>query len=123
MARPKKEKKDLRTARLPHIRCTEMEHQVIKNNAKASGMSISDYIRFLALNKGEIVTPVANDNHEVLQSLDDALVYELHRIGNNLNQLTKRYHQDRKEPVGLQALFPVLENVLNHIFKRLNIES
>lgn len=122
MARPKKDKKDRRTFRLPHIRCTEAELAMITSHAKDSGMSVSEYVRFLALNSDIISSKPANDNGQHTNDFGEAMIYELHRIGNNLNQLTKRYHQDRKEPVGLQSLFPMLEKVLDHVFKRLNIE-
>lgn len=117
MARPQKTESDRRTHRLPHVRCTEKEGADIRRNALASGMSVSDYIRFMAL-KGNVVS--ANDNDG--EVFDKELVRELHRIGNNLNQLTKKFHSKGIEPHGLRSLFPVLEKLLTHIFKRLNVE-
>lgn len=118
MARPQKKETDRRTHRLPHIRCTEKEGAAIRRNALASGMSVSDYIRFVAL-KGS--TASVNDNTK--NDFDNELIGQLHRVGNNLNQLTKRYHRDGKEPQGLQRLFPVLEQLLTHVFKQINLEK
>lgn len=121
MARPEKNIVDKKTHRLPHVRCTEDEGMTIRQKAAALGMSVSDYIRHVALSSG---TPGANDNKQSdpVSILDDKLVYELHRIGNNLNQLTKKYHSHNIEPPGLRSLFPVLERLLTHVFKHINVE-
>ena len=121
MARPRKEKEKRRTHRLPHVRCTESEGERIRKNALASNMTVSDYLRFMALNGGVLS---ANDNQaeQASNSFDDKLIWELHRIGNNLNQLTKKFHSKGVEPHGLRPLFPVLEKLLTRVFKHINVD-
>ncbi|MCB0539843.1 MAG: plasmid mobilization relaxosome protein MobC [Bacteroidetes bacterium] len=118
MARPQKKEIDKRTHRLPHVRCTENEGEIIRQKALASGMSVSDYIRHFALQGG-----VVSMNDNTNQGFDDNLVQQLYRIGNNLNQLTKKYHSTGVEPVTLRQLFPVLKNVLTRVFENLNVEN
>lgn len=124
MARPQKKDTDKFTHRL-YVRFSAADLERCKNMALSKGLSVSDYIRHLveqdASSKSSRVVEVVNDNAPS-SSIDESFLQELYRIGNNLNQLTKKFHQTGEEPQGLRALFPVLESILTHIFKRINVE-
>ena len=125
MARPKKDKVEKLTSRI-YIRCGADEVSLWKPKASSQGLSVSDYIRQLverdsASYPTTAAKVVANDV-AAEQTVDDRLVYELHRMGNNLNQLTKKYHSEGMEPPGLRSLYPVLERLLTYVFKRINVE-
>ncbi len=83
MARLKKEDDTKRTAHLPRTRCTPYERGVIEERAAQAGLSLSDYMRQMALSGHVIVREPMADNR---------LIYALLGIGRNLNQLTKKVH-------------------------------
>lgn len=82
--RPKLPDEQIRSVVMP-VRLSPGERDILKANGAERGLSISDYIRHAALNK-RLPKPVAN-------KLDAAAIKELGRIGNNLNQLTKKLNQ------------------------------
>lgn len=124
MARPRKQDTDKLTVILP-IRLSPDTRERYKKLAASKGLSVSQYIRQLVEQDTTSDVPqtfeVVNDNQPINQ-VDDRLLYELCRIGNNLNQLTKKFHSKGIEPQGLRSLFPVLEKVLTDVFKRINVE-
>jgi len=67
------------------LRLTEIELYVIKNKASKAGLRVTTYIRQMAIN-GKIT---ARLNEEERQ-----FVRELVGIANNINQLTKKGHQE-----------------------------
>ena len=64
------------------IRLTKAEKERIERNAKRAERSITDYLVLLSLE-----TPI-----HVAEDVKPLLI-ELKRIGNNLNQLTRRVHE------------------------------
>lgn len=124
MPRPTKTDTNKLTVILP-IRISTDDRKRYKNLASSKGLSVSDYIRGLvekdASFKPAHVMQVVNDNSPP-SVIDEQLLHQLYRIGNNLNQLTKKFHSEGLEPPGLRSLFPVLEKLLTHIFKRINVE-
>lgn len=124
MARPQKIDAEKFTHRL-YVRFSATDLDRCKKAALANGLSVSDYIRHLVeqdtSSKSSRVIQVVNDNSPS-SLIDEKLLQELYRIGNNLNQLTKKFHQKGEIPTGLSALFPILEKILTHIFKRINVE-
>lgn len=124
MPRPTKKDTDKLTVLLP-IRLSPDDRKKYKNLASSKGLSVSDYIRGLverdASFKPAHIMQVVNDNAPPYV-IDEQLLHQLYRIGNNLNQLTKKFHSEGQEPPGLRSLFPVLEKLLTHIFKRINVE-
>ena len=124
MARPQKNTEDKLTVILP-VRLSPSDKARYKKLAFDKGQSVSEYIRQLveqdAASPSVPTTKVVNDNQPINQ-FDEKLLHELFRIGNNLNQLTKKFHSKDIEPKGLRSLFPVLEKLLTHVFKRVNIE-
>ncbi len=107
MARPRKKNAEKRTERLPHLRCTKGELATISGKAAQAGMTLSDYMRTMALD-GEVV---------VRESTTDFALYDqLRRIGVNINQITRRMHQSGTEvPKDLAGAWKKLEMILDHI--------
>ncbi|MCR5593787.1 MAG: hypothetical protein K6F79_08610 [Saccharofermentans sp.] len=65
----------------------ELEH--IRQQAKTAGLSIGEYCRRVL--REEIVTPAATADQK-------ELVWEVRRIGSNLNQLVRQLHAYRFDP-------------------------
>lgn len=101
MARPKKQPSEKLSRRLPHIRCTESEYASIQAKASQAGMTLSSYVRQAALS-GQVV---------VKESTEDELLWQVRKIGTNLNQLTKRAHQTGVFPRGLEDTLEAVEHV------------
>lgn len=125
MARPEKKDTDKLTVTMP-IRLSVDSKTQYRKLASSKGLSVSEYIRQLVEQDANSRLPnkvkAGNDNQPVSNQFDEQLLYELYRIGNNLNQLTKKFHSHNIEPPGLRSLFPVLEEVLTLVFQRLNVE-
>ena len=125
MPRPEKKEAERLTVILP-VRLAPDDRERYKRLASSRGLSVSDYIRQLverdAAPKPARSFKAANDGDVDEQTPEEKLIYELHRIGNNLNQLTKKYHSHNIEPPGLRSLFPVLERLLTQVFKQINVE-
>lgn len=69
------------------VRVSPAEIQIIEQEAEKMGMDISKYIRYRVLAK----TNLSKYNTEYLRELRQ-LIYELNRIGNNVNQIA--YHHN-----------------------------
>lgn len=110
MARPKKKPNEKLTHRLPHIRCTEFERKEIDERAKELGMSVSDYIRKMALTGSIIVQQT---------SVDFELVNQLKRIGVNLNQIVHIANIRQQVPRRLVAIYDELEGVLDRVIEKI----
>ncbi|MGI8581193.1 MAG: plasmid mobilization protein [Chitinophagaceae bacterium] len=67
------------------VRFTKVEYYVIKQKASKSGMGSSLYIRQMAL-QGKVIS--------LLNEEERQFVRQLIGIANNLNQLTKKGHQE-----------------------------
>lgn len=93
MARPSKKEHERRTARLPHSRVTMAELLHVQEKADMAGLSVSDFIRTLAL--AEKITPKKS-------RLDAAMLSELNRIGVNINQLTHAQNMGRALPAQIE---------------------
>ncbi len=67
------------------VRFTKVEYFVIKQKALKAGMRVTNYIREMALN-GSVITRTSEEERHFIRQL----------IGtsNNLNQLTKKAHQE-----------------------------
>ena len=115
MARPLKNKSELLAKRLPHIRCTASDHALIVGYAKDHKMSVSDYMRQMALNGGQVV--LQDNNRPQSNSFELALVdYLKNDIGKRLNTLAHRANSTGILPQRLQdclrALIPILDYTL-----------
>ncbi len=92
MARPSKNEHEKRSERL-FTRVTPAEHVLIADKAAAAGLSLSEFIRVLALT--EKVTPRKT-------KLEASFLVELNRIGVNLNQIAHANNAGRHDPHILQ---------------------
>ena len=122
MGRPKNATDDQRTKRLPHVRCTLAEYDAAFANAKKSGLSLSAYVRDLAVSGRAIV---ANDAPaETPRSrVDFELVFQLQKIGVNLNQLTRVAHATGGElPKALKDAGEDLQLILDRILQTVEFE-
>ena len=88
MARPKKVQSEVRDRRLSHIRVTGAEQATIQANAAQAGLSVSDYVRELALSGGQIIMREPLADVALITELN-ALGSELNAIGNNVNQMAR----------------------------------
>lgn len=93
---------------LPPIRCSEDERRAIREKADRLGLSVSEYVRSMAL-KGKIT--VKQDRY------DFDLVNQLQRLGVNINQQTKKLNATGEAPPELKKLWGKLEGLLDHIIK------
>ena len=85
MARPPKEK-DARKSRVVSYRLTDSEYARLAHRAATTNMRINELAKTLTLSKSETLKV------ETYMKYDPLLINELNRIGNNLNQMVKRYH-------------------------------
>ena len=86
-------KKKLHRNKPLFIYVTDEEKKKILNNMKrANAKTITNYVRELALNEGEII--IYNFS-ELKDSLSETgkYVYELNKIGNNVNQIAKKVNE------------------------------
>ncbi len=97
MARPRIE--NPKAVRLG-LALTEAEREQIRANAKLAGLTVSEYLRQAALG-AEI--------HARPQGITLDALYELRRIGNNLNQLTRASNDPTRLLIKERAL-AVLED-------------
>jgi len=103
MARPRKEAHERRIAALPPVRVTDAELIAIGDQARAAGLSLSDFVR-QRLTQGR-VTPKAG--------LRDArLLSELNRAGVNLNQIARHLNRGQGLPDDIGHVLYELHRVL-----------
>lgn len=92
---------------LPVLRVSPKEKAQIRSNAKAAGMSYSDYARMLLISgKPEIVQKTITVDPQLKKGLEGGW--------NNLNQLTRKMHMlDIDDPARVDDLLSQLKNVLD----------
>lgn len=97
MARPKKEPEIVTTHRVT-IRFTDTQYDVICEDACRAGLPLTTYLRKLIADHGLTV------NYKIVR--DDKAIYDLtvalSRIGNNLNQLMRYFHQSGASTTGIE---------------------
>ena len=88
MARPKKEKELKRNNRIT-LRFTDVEYEVITENAKAAKLPLAEYARLQALNKKISV------KYEIVADVPELkkLIAEFGKTGSNLNQIAHHLNQ------------------------------
>ncbi|MBS7332830.1 MAG: hypothetical protein KIG88_04455 [Weeksellaceae bacterium] len=87
------------------FRVSETEKNIILQRAKSTNKSFSDYARKMLVN-GEIIS-ISPEEKRMIGGLS-----------NNLNQLTKLYHINQKEPQTLQKELSNLINILKDAYRR-----
>ena len=106
MARPKKQEHEKRTASLPTVRVTSAERILIEDKAATAQISITDFVRVLALT--EEVKPRKT-------KLEGSFLVELNRIGNNVNQLAHAANIGRTDPALIQTSLSELRELMAKI--------
>lgn len=110
--------KEFKAARID-IRATPTEKAQLQVKAKASGMSLGEYLITAGLNRKMT---------EVTKTIDKALYLELCRQGNNLNQLAGKHNtqaasgKDSKlhpdDRAMLERIYNLLRQTLNQLQER-----
>ena len=108
MARPKKNLSEKHTCVIPPIRCTTSERNDIKAKAKSLGLTMSEYIRRMAID-GKIVKQQSKYDFEFIN--------QIRRIGVNINQQTKRLNGTGEVSPELKSLWSKLNSVLEDILE------
>lgn len=115
MARPRKEPEITYTHHI-NLRLTDVQYEIISENAKAAGLSLSEYIR-RQLIRGKVIA-----KYELVADMPELkkLISEFGKIGNNLNQIARHFNtggihsQEMRKAIGqnLSEIFKMKEKVL-----------
>ena len=106
MARPTKNEHEKRIATLPTIRVTTAERVLIEDKAVTAGLTITDFVRVLALH--EEVKPRKT-------KLEASFLVELNRVGNNVNQLAHAANVGRTDTALIQTTLAELRGLMAKI--------
>ena len=101
MARPSTSE-DARKSRVISYRVTPAEHARLAHRAASANMRINEIAKELALSKSDTLKVAT------FMKYDPLLINELNRIGNNLNQMVKRFHATGR-------ISPVMETLCDRI--------
>ena len=110
MARPKKNLEELRAIQI-NIRYTVKEYLIVSDNANTSGISITDYIR--RKTTGSVLP------RKKVAPEDRKLFITLGRLGNNINQLTRKVHSNKHYPKQLKEELKSVKNLLESLMLKL----
>lgn len=110
MARPKKILNELKILQI-NIRVTLDEQVYLEEVSKNYGMTVVEFIRVKSLKKSLPKNPMSTIKRESL--------VELSRIGNNINQLTKKVNQHNPNLAGFESELLNLKDLLNELKKEL----
>lgn len=110
MARPKKKIEEIKLFQI-NLRVTLIEQVQLEEIAKAYGLNVVEFVRRRALQKQlpKFTMPV----------LQRDLLIELSRIGNNINQMSKKANQGNPNLNGLEEELLNLNKKLNEIKNQL----
>ncbi|MDL5051500.1 plasmid mobilization relaxosome protein MobC [Oscillatoria amoena NRMC-F 0135] len=109
MPRPTKDETEKQNTVLPPIRCTADEKSKINKKAEQSGLSLSEYVRTIALN-GKII---------IKQSLIEfTYLDQLRKIGVNINQQTRQLNATGLIPEDLPRLWGKLEELMDKLMEK-----
>lgn len=106
MARPKKNIKSIKSIQV-NVRFTVDQFLLVSDSAHSLGIETTEYIRRKSAGRPMPRTQINNT--------DRAVFVELSRIGNNLNQITKKVHIGAHSPIQLQAQLVELKSALDFI--------
>ena len=97
------------------VRFTESEFDTISSGAKDAGMSLSAYVRHLAVNgKVDVHYRLAHDSEDL-----GAVLAQLGKIGSNLNQIARYYNRGGLSSRGLEQRLSELMSGLFEIREKL----
>lgn len=108
MARPRKEAEIIYTHHI-NLRLTDVQYEIISENAHRAELSLSEYIR-RQLMKGKVIA-----KYKLVADLPELkkLIFEFGMIGNNLNQIARRFYEEKPES-------PVIDFLVFHLNARRN---
>jgi uncharacterized protein YpuA (DUF1002 family) len=89
---PKKKKKRVKDKRISFY-ILKKDYEILEENSKNFGLNKSEFIRRMCCSK--------NENLEVLKENFLKNILELKRIGNNLNQISKKLNQGSELEIDL----------------------
>ena len=89
------------------FRCNATELLTIKSKSNQAGMNPAKYCRESALENQIIIRRMSKDEKNALMQLS--------RIGNNLNQLTRYFHEGERMYTELTKLISEIENKLEEL--------
>jgi len=104
MARPQKKEGEKLNRQLPPARCTQAEYILIQSKAAQAGIGISEYLRRTALS-GKVVVQQSQTDFELL--------FQLKKIGVNLNQQTRVLHETGRVTDQLWQIWLKLDALLD----------
>jgi len=110
MARPKKKLDEIRLFQI-NLRVTLSEQVQLEQIAKTYGLNVVEFIRRRALQK--------QLPKFTMSGLQRDLLIELSRIGNNINQMSKKVNQGNPNLKGLEEELLNLNKKLNEIKNQL----
>ena len=110
MARPKKKLDEIKLFQI-NLRVTLNEQVQLEEIAKTYGLNVVEFIRRRALQK--------QLPKFTMSGLQRDLLIELSRIGNNINQMSKRVNQGNPNLKGLESELSNLHKQLNEIKNQL----
>jgi hypothetical protein len=102
-------KKQVKREIIKGVRFTKLEYYVVKHKASKSGMNITLYIRQMAL-QGKIISRLNEEERQ--------FVRQLIGIANNINQLTKKGHQEGLLTAVL--MFEKYRKLIDELLEKLN---
>ena len=112
MARPKKAQHERRTTQM-NLRFTAAEDAYVRSQARAAGLSVSEYSRRRLLGHQVPQSP-GRANAQLLSELN-RLGLELKAIGNNVNQLARAVHTGRSFNVAWTAVYDRLQQLTGDV--------
>jgi len=110
MSRPTIEDDSKLSASLPPVRCTAAEKERILSKARQANLSLTEYIRSMAL-KGNIIVRQSSTDFETIS--------QLKKIGVNFNQQIKKYNATGKLTFELLDVNKKLETLIDKLLERL----
>jgi len=110
MARPKKNIEEIKLFQI-NLRVTLNEQVQLEEIAKTYGLNVVEFVRRRALQK--------QLPKFTMSGLQRDLLIELSRIGNNINQMSKRVNQGNPNLKGLESELSSLHKQLNEIKNQL----
>ena len=124
-------KKSRRVSRL-ELRLKDDELEIIKDSASLLNKTVSDFIRFSvscyiqnnlnvdrsSIRESHVVAKKKESNHRT-QEDSESIAFQLAKIGNNLNQITRAIHISNKigKPVDLLRTYLLVEDYLKKIYQ------
>lgn len=122
--------KSKRLSRL-ELRLNDDELEIIKNSAKLLNKTTSDFIRFSVNHYIQNILNVdqsaIRESHVVAKQVSrrgveedrESIAFQLAKIGNNLNQITRAIHISNKigKPIDLLRTYLVVEDYLKKIYQ------